>query len=416
MAGENEEVKDVTNEEKDFTGLEQLPDPHPSSGMFQYMQAFLGEEDKDEEKADDVAGGNDEEPNADDTDSASLFDRFTDEDNTKFKEVVSKDEFNEEDLKEFNLSEDELKTVKDKYSEKFKVPVGVKLEDMEKEDLINEVKKNQRLVSERNQEVQTLKSQMEQASGNKITDEEMSAFLTDIKTDLKGGWKKHADKLGLPDISLIQASNSNGSVEDRLYQWQQSELRREIEKEFGLEKGEFEVVKEDLYEPKTASYRWRTRTEAKEKELKSEIETQMSTERQRLTKIQEQQQNEIKWYADTYTDGDITKAQEIVKEMNTIPEKIAKGELKPDRHPFALKNLLLGYKHEEIVNAKVKEAIDKVTKQFNDKGIYLKSEDEMPTDITNVKSPKSGKTKLEFDKQTIERSPMLRNVNELLNL
>jgi hypothetical protein len=132
--------------------------------------------------------------------------------------------------------------------------------------------------------------------------------------------------------------------------------------------------------------------------------------------VQEQQSNELKWYADNYTGGDIKKAEGIVAELNSVPQKIAKGELTPDKHPFALKNLLLGFKHEELVQEAVNNAVAKITKQFNDKGIYLEGRNDVPTDITNIKTPKSGGKKVNFEKVALEKSPMLKNLNEILNL
>lgn len=402
---QDDQVIDVTDDTLSTGG------PHPASGMYQYMQEFLDDGDKTYKDNSDDNDNND-----DDKGDKLIFEKLTEEDTSKFNKLLEKDKLNEEELKEFDFSDEEITKIKDKYSDKFKVvsnDFDTNLEEMQKEDLIKEIKKNQRLVSERNQKIKDLENN---ASKPTVTDEKLRAFINDIKSDLKGGWKKHAKDFDLPDLSLIQASNSNGNLEDRLYQWQQSELRSEIEKEFDLEKGEFEVVKEDLYEPRTPSYRWRTKTEAKEKELNREIENQVSVERQRLAKIQQQQADEIKWFAENYTDKDITKAQAVVQQMNEVPQKIAKGELTPDKHPFALKNLLLGFKHDELVTKAVNDAVAKITKQFNDKGVYLESNKELPTDITNVKAPKSGKSKVSFDKSNLEKSPMLRNLNEILNL
>lgn len=415
---ENNEEMEEEVQEIDTSSLDYVSEPHPASGMAQYMKEFLGTE------AD--SSSDDEEDNKDEDDKSSdevfTIERFSEDENTKFTELIdSKEKLTDEDFADFKLSEEELTAVKTKFADKFtedkKDDFGNgKLEELEKPALIEEVKKNQRFVSDRNTKIQELENKVKTLEEKPtVTDEKLKSFITDIKQDLVNGWKKHSKDLELPDIGLIQASGSSGSVEDRLLDWQENTLKDQIEKEFELEKGEFEVVKEDLFQPKTASYRWRTATEAKEKELQKELQDLSNAEKTRLADIQRKQTEDIKWYADTFAGGDQNEVVKLVSEINDIPAKIAKGELTPEKHPFSLRNLLVSYKYDELVKKAVNDAVAQTTKQFNEKGIYLENEDELPTDLTKIKKAASEKKKIEFDKKLISNSPMLRNVNDMLN-
>lgn len=381
--------------------VEETVEAHPSSGLAQQLSYYLPKEGD----ADYVPPAGEHKP------EEKVVDGFTSEEMAELNELL---ESEEPDFSKYD--EEKLNKIKEVFPEKFEVSVEedseseVDFSKMDAPTLIEEVKKNQRLVSERNTKIKELEDKLKTTpKGEDIPETEYQKFVKEARVDLSSAWKKFKDKFDLPDVSLVSSVNAN-SIDDRLLQWQQTELRDTIEKEFGLEKGEFEVVKEDLFTPKTPSYRWRTLTQSKETELQNEMLTNLNNQKKQLDEVRVQQQADIDWYAETYLGGDKEAAKTAVIELNNIPARIEKGELKPDAHPFSLKNLLRGANHETLTKMAVDEAVKNLTKAFNEKGIYLETKD-FPTDITmpKGKSPE-GDGKTVFSKEELEKSPMLRSL------
>jgi len=278
-----------------------------------------------------------------------------------------------------------------------------KLEEMSQEQLIEELKKNQRIANERLDELKKLKD-------SPITnDEELKAFIEELKKNPINAWKNYRDKFKLPDTDLLKASLSN-DPEEQLLAWQNTTLKKKFEKEFGLQDGEFEVVKEDLYTPKTPSFRWRQLSEQKEKELFSRVEDIQKEEKDRIEKIRESQEEDIEYFAETFLDGDLEVARSKVQELNSIPQKIADGELDQSQHPFSLRNLMRGAFYEELVTKERERAEQNIIKQFNEKGYYLTSK-ELPTNLNNIPQGK-GETVVDLgvNEDIMKISPMYRTM------
>jgi Mor family transcriptional regulator len=314
------------------------------------------------------------------------------------------------------FSEDELKLIKDKKlfeaseSVKPEEHTNTKLEDLDKEALINEVKKNQRLVSERDEQLKETKS-IEVSEGT-LSQKDLEEFVEGVRTDLSGTWNRFAEKLELPSLDVVNRVALKGSVEDRLLQWQETELKNKIEKEFKLEKGEFEVVREDLFTPKTPSYRWRVETERKEKGLQTEVADYAKSQADTLKANQEQQLKDVKWYADTYYDGNEDEVLKLVEEVNAIPLKIKNGELPETAHPFNVRNLLIAANHETLVKQEVAKAVEALAKQYNDRGMYLPAQKEVPINmLSDNGTPPEDNTRVNTNKF----SPMLESINSSIN-
>jgi len=347
------------------------------------------------------------------------IDGITEEEFAKAKEIILKDDFTEIEDKDklfADFSEEQIQSLKEVYADKFNPSpepstLNAKLEDLTQEQLIEEIKKNQRLVSERVNEVNALKTEVEKfkSNGNTVTnDPELKQFIDELKTNPAGAWDKYRSKFDLPDKDLLSASLST-NPEKQLKAWQETELKPNIEKKFGLEKGEFEVVKEDLYEPGTPSYAFRKATEAKEREQERSIAATRQSESQMLEQIKAQQIKDIKFIAENDLDGDLEKAEALFNELNTLPLKVVNGEIPPEQSPYAIRNILRGVFYDRLM-ADVKAKTEaNLIKQFNEKGMYLPDK-EMPVDLTKLKTTQPNTPPVTANKEELQNSPMLRTI------
>lgn len=403
-----EEEKDLQEETEPKTPEEMMkasPNPHKESGMFSVIKDFLPEGD------DESSDGEEVEIEFEDQELKDKFENFTQED---------KERWTEEDLEQFNLSDDLKTKIMEKYSDKFKKSeddLGAKLEDMETPQLVEEVKKNQRLVSERNAKIEELESALAKAkeNGGGEANPEMEKFLKELNVDFVGAFEKYKDKLNLPDMDIVSAQLNTGGVTARVKQWQENSLRKEIEEQFGLEEGEFEYDPADASKAGTASYEWNERTDAYRQELRNKQVALRQKEAENLKRIEDQQAKDLKWYADTYFEGDQSKVKGLLDTMNDTQLKVTKGEETPDKHPFSLRNLMRGFYHEDLTRRAVEKAVSDLKAQYAEKGMYLKGDTEEPTDVTRIKSP-PGKDSgvLEVSKEAISNSPMLQNISSMI--
>lgn len=397
MPDNDDEKKEVDVKEEEQE--EEVVDAHPASGLRQQLDYYLPKE-----------GDDDYVPPAGEVNKPEVktIEGWTSDEMSELNTLL------EEEKPDFSkYDEEKLNKIKEVFPEKFEVDtedVEPNYEEMDAPTLVEEVKKNQRLVSERENKIKELEDKLKDTpEGEKVDPSEYEKFVKEARTNLSSAWKKFQKKFDLPDVNLLAAVDSS-NIDDRLLQWQNTELRDTIEKEFGLEKGEFEVVKEDLFTPKTPSYRWRTLTQSKETELQNEMQSNLDSRKTKLAEVQKQQQADIDWYAETYLGGDKAEAKKAVEALNDIPNQIAAGKLKSDSHPFSLKNLLRGVNHETLTKKAVDEAIANLTAAFNKKGVYLEAKD-FPADITVPKGKvsKEGDGKLYSDEE-LEKSPMLRSL------
>lgn len=347
------------------------------------------------------------------------IDGITEEEFEKAKEIIFKDDFAKAEDKDklfTGFSDEQIQSLKEAYADKFNPQVlNTKLEDLEPPQLIEEVKKNQRLVSERLKEIEALKTELEtfKANGNgqqktQASNPEVEQFINELKINPASAWDKYRAKFDLPDKDLLSASLSS-NPEKQLKAWQETQLKPEIEKKFNLEKGEFEVVKEDLYEPGTPSYAFRKATEAKEREQEQVIANTRQSESQMLEQIKAQQIEDIKFIAENDLGGDLEKAEALFNELNALPIKIVNGEVPAERSPYAIRNLIRGVFHDQLMAQAKAEVENDIIKQFNEKGMYLPDK-ELPTDITKIKTTQTTTTPVTATKEQLEYSPMLRTI------
>ena len=376
-------------------------------------------------------------PKEGEEDEVVSIDGFTEEEFTKAKAII-KDEtiekVTDDLLKDF--SEEQIQSLKEVYADRFgTIPASTngdgdgdgdgdpsallnkKLEDLTPEQLIEEVKKNQRFVSKRLEEAKTLKAELDKLKNdsqgnNGGGDSDLTQFVEELKKNPAQAWSRYKSKFNLPDQELLKASLSS-EPEQIIKVWHEQELKPQLEKQFKLEKGEFEIVKEDLYEPGTPSYAFRKATEAKERELDEAVSRTRTSEAQLLEQIKAKQIEDIKYVAETDLGGDLAKAETLFNELNALPMKIANGEAPAEMSPYAIRNLMRGVFYEQLMADKKAQIETDIIKQFNEKGMYLPDDSkEFPFDISKPKTSGSNENpvaKIAAEKE-LQFSPMLKTM------
>lgn len=290
-------------------------------------------------------------------------------------------------------------------------PIGSgNLEEMEKPELIIEYKKMQ---SDKDLKLEELQTEFNTFKTNKPGEE--SDILRDfegLKTDFIGTYNKLKDKYGLPSIDLVRTQfTSNDNITSRLQQYQENELKTVIEKKHSLEQGEFDYEANDAGKAGTPSYDWDDLSNRKKQSLLTEQETLANHDVGVAQKAQEQQVQDTEWYAQAYFEGDKAKVEEKINLMNATMTAVSKGEDTYEKHPFALRNLLEGFFHEELQTSAVESAVQELTAKFATQGMYLPGT-EFPTDPTSVTSaPVIHET---FTKEEKANSPMFGSMGRTL--
>ncbi len=288
-------------------------------------------------------------------------------------------------------------------------PVVSELDKMEQPQLIEEVKKNQRLVSERETNIKKLEDEVQRlkniGEGEDPESKKLQAFIQEMKEDFTTGYSKFRKEYDLPDISVVQAQMNKGTVPQRVKHWQDTTLRSKIEKQFGLEEGEFEFSMEDAAKADTASYEWLYQTKLKEGELIDADKKVVQSQAQLDQRLEQQRELDKKSIAEKFYDGDLEKVKDLTNEMNTIANKVASGELTPDQHPLSLFNIARGVRFDELAGVLIKNAVDDIVKQFAEKGMVL--EGDLPTDISKVSGSPSSSEEI---KPKTNYSPMARGI------
>ena len=183
--------------------------------------------------------------------------------------------------------------------------------------------------------------------------------------------------------------NTNGDVKARLKIYQENELKKKIEEQFNLDSGTFKFDADEAENPEKPSYEFRRLSRMKEAELEAEVSNAIQKVRDGEKLVRERQKEDKQWYADTYLGGDVKKADEAVRLMSSIPEKILKGELPPHKHPFSTRTLLLGVNHDELVKEALEKQKTEIMQALASKGFKLKAE-ELPEGLKHIKKSQAG--------------------------
>lgn len=352
----------------------------------------------------------------------------------KFKDKTSLTDEDLEALKEYSedvqsaikevyqVQEDNRETEdneSDKDEKKPEDDFGKKLEEMEQSSLIEEVKKNQRFVSERDKKLKDYESQIEKykaaAGGDGNATEEDLEAVNDMKAlakDFRGTYSKIKSKYNLPDLDVVSAQISKGDAVSRLRQYQENELRNQIERKHDLAEGEFEYDSDKAAKAGTPSYDWDYLSDKKLQEFESEQQSLSKQEEERMQKLEQQNEVDKKWFAEQFFDGDTEKVENVLGEMSETINKFANGEESIEKHPYALRNILKGFYADTLIKQQVEKVAQDLLNKFAEESMYLPS-DKLPTDLSNVKTKtKDADT---FNDKDLEFSPAARTMRDMLS-
>lgn len=267
--------------------------------------------------------------------------------------------------------------------------------------LANDVKKQQRLVAERERELNTYKSAKPEEELSKYRE-----FTEGMRKDAIGTYKRFQKEFNLPDSDFLEKQISSGSTQDRLEQWQDNELVPKIEKRFKLDADTFLYDPSEAYKAGTPSYEYRVATERKEQEFNNEYEQTQSRQREVITTVKQQLDEDMKYLKETFfapsnyevknETGNVINAEEANKKADEMftafltkldenQNAIKEGKFSAEQNPYSLRVIFRGTHFDELAKAREDKAIASIHKQYNAKGLYLPS-NENPTDATKVKS------------------------------
>jgi hypothetical protein len=294
-----------------------------------------------------------------------------------------------------DLSEDDLKKyqpLKEKYGEDVYHQTVT---------LANDVKKHQRIVSEREKKIQAFESAK--------PDEELTKhreFIEGLRKDAIGTYKRFQKDFNLPEPEFLEKQvASGGDVQSRLAQFQDGQLVPDIEKKFKIETGTFVYDPSEAYKAGTPSYEFRVSTERKETEFNNEYNKKVQLENEVLTTAKSQLEGDMKYLRDTFfpdsefvkydEKGNVINAEEahksadeaFTKSLAKIDENqnaIKEGKFDSEQNPYSLRVIFRGMHFEELAKARTDKVINDIHKQYHSKGLYLPSE-ETPIDATKIK-------------------------------
>ena len=281
----------------------------------------------------------------------------------------------EDAIEEPEVKDDTPEEVVEEHEER---PKPKRLEEKTQEELIEDVKKWMSIAEKRKVEKESISQEP--------PDEKYTKFIDALKTDFFGGYKDYYDKFGLPSPQYLQEQLSSGGDRDvRMEQWQEVELIPAIEKKYNLEEGTFVPDPSELYKKGTPTEYFRRMTEQKERDMDREYEQQQKAKESMIEDIKKQREGDLNYIKENFFETD-EEFQNKIEEFDSIPERIAKGELTQEKNPFAIRNIFKGIYFDELTERKVNKAIKDVHKQYNDLGIYLPDDGKgEPTDATQQK-------------------------------
>jgi len=242
--------------------------------------------------------------------------------------------------------------------------------------------------------------------------EVLERFITELKSDFWGTWKKAKGEFGLPEEELIKAQlNSDGKPVNRLQQWQNQYLKGSIEKQFNMLPNEFEYKPEEADMAGTPSYEWRRLTRQKEAEFESEEKDYQLKEVESFNKIKAQQIEDAKQFAKEFF-GDENLGQNYLDKIAQLPNEVAAGRLPLSNHPLSTQTILRGVYFKEAIDKAVDTSVRDIISKFAKYGMSLPKGD-MPTDLQGTKSADNKDKGLEIKKNSY--SPFQRELNKLVS-
>lgn len=293
---------------------------------------------------------------------------------------------------------------------------------------LDDIKKNQRLVSERSRRIEELEK-----SGIKEVevDKKYGELINGLKSDFFGTYEKVQKEHKLPDITTIAKQITTGdTLQARVAQYQKDVLAPDIEKRHNLPEGTFVFDATEAWQSGTPSYDFRTKTADKENELRSSWqnkEKEVANSASEMIKIRNEQIKELK---DSYfpvtmqDDGSDAYKQEVIEKDKRYTDMLAKLDavynsmkegkaLSTSENPFIFKNVFRGLFYDDLSKIDIQRAIQKVHDEYAKYGLRLPRNASFPDDVTRMKGESPDRESVTFKVGDTKFSPQNRFLNRV---
>lgn len=239
-------------------------------------------------------------------------------------------------------------------------------------------------------------------------------FIKELKANPTKAWQKFEKDLELPPLEIVQQIiKTSGSLDESNLKTQlkifQKNLKNEIEKEFNLDPGTFRYDADEAVDVDSPSYAFADRSRRYEEQLRNELQNKLQFAREQAELMRKVQEEDKKWFKETFYKDQPEKADEAIKNLSTIPAKILSGELPPHKHPFSLRTMLLGIYFDDLVEKIKKETEDNIKHAYEERGMFL-----------NKKAPEDLKKNARGAEQSVNpfvnsTNPMERHIGSIIN-
>lgn len=293
---------------------------------------------------------------------------------------------------------------------------------------LDDIKKNQRLVSERTKRIEEL----EKAGTKEVeVDKKFGETINGLKSDFFGTYEKLQKEYKLPDITTIAKQIATGdTLQARVAQYQKDVLTPEIEKRHNLPEGTFVFDAGEAWQSGTPSYEFRTKTADKENELRSSWqnkEKEIANSASEMIKIRNEQIKELK---DLYfpvtmqDDGSDAYKQEVIEKdkrytdmlskLDSVYNSMKEGKaLSASENPFIFKNVFRGLFYDDLSKIDIQRAIQKVHDEYAKYGLRLPRNASFPDDVTRMKGESPDGESATFKVGDTKFSPQNRFLNRV---
>lgn len=217
--------------------------------------------------------------------------------------------------------------------------------------------------------------------------DDIKEFIKALKEDVPKAWNKFYKKFDLPAFELVQqvlrgTEFDDSSLRQRIKLYQK-ELSKNIEKEFNLDPGTFRYDADEAIDPDSPSGVFLSRLRQYEDELKNDVKNKLEIARQQQEKYKQLQEEDKKWFRETFYKDQPERVDEILDELSKIPQKILAGELPAHKHPFSLRTMLLGVFFDDLVEKIKKETEENIKAAYESQGMFLTNKP-APDDLKKI--------------------------------
>lgn len=237
---------------------------------------------------------------------------------------------------------------------------------------------------------------------------EYEKFKKDSEARLKEYTENPIEAIRKYQPQVLENLEAAANPDAFIAKWQETELVKRLKEKFPNEVDEmWEFNPVEAYKAGTPSYMYRVATEEKRQEIINSLRSRKESEAIIVKKYTEQRDADMKFLSELYNWDEETLKSKLA-DFDAIHGKVLAGEVKAEKHPLALRNLLRGYYFDELVkihtDRAVEKAIAELKEQYKVKGIAL--QESSPTDVTKareanstVPEPTNGKSRNPMQRQ-----------------